>query len=168
MGAMAVRNRHRGGGRPRLNRERHAFNPSVESDVLDILRDQADSAQMQLAPYMELLVAEAHGYHGEYLQILTQLPTAVPAEELRRRAAELTPDECTPVPVGHPRKWFKVDKPLADEVQRRCDELDAAYADYLRAIFREATGRTATTPRPDQLAAEIDVRRGELRLPKAG
>lgn len=156
------------GGRPRLNRERHVYNPRVETDVLDILRDQADSAQMQLAPYMELLVAEAHGYHGEYLQILTQLPTAVPGDELRRRAAELTRDEVVPVAHDNTRKCFKVDKPLADEVQRRCAELDAAYADYLRAIFREATGRTATTPRHDQMAAEIDVRRGEMRLPKAG
>lgn len=163
-----ARRRIRSGGRPPLNRDRYAFNPRVETDVLDILREQADSAQMQLAPYMELLVAEAHGYHGEYLQLLTQLPSAVPAEELRRRTTDLTADECTPVPHDNARKWFQVDRPLADQVQRRCEELDAAYADYLRAIFREATGRTATNPRHDQLAAEIDVRRGEMRLPKAG
>lgn len=165
---MAATKRRGVGGRPRLNRDRHTFNPTVEVELVELLSDQAATVQMQLAPYMELLVAEAHGYHGEYLAQLSALPARVSAHELRESVSGLSADALHPIAAPGVRKTVRLDRPLAEEVQRRCDELDAQYADYLRAIFREATGRTATNPRHDQLAAEIDVRRGEMRLPKAG
>lgn len=160
--------RVRSGGRPRLNRDRHTFNPTVELDVIEALADQAATVQMKLAPYLELLVAEAHGYHGEYLAELTALPARVNGEGLRKLVQGLGTEDLTPVAGPAVRKCLLVDRPLADAVTARCDELDARYADYLRAIFREAAGRTATAPRHDQLAVEIDVARGEMKLPKAG
>lgn len=166
--AMTRSRRHvQGGGRPRLDRDRHLFYPVVEVDLIHELKEQAGAVQMKFAPYLELLLAEAHDYHGQYLQELATLPAAVQAPELRTKTAAL--DQAACVPLGGPgvRATIRVDRPLADQITRRCEELDALYAEYLRAIFREAAGRTGHFAQHHQLAVEID-KRGEVTLPIAG
>lgn len=129
-------------GRPPLHRSTVSFNPAVETTLLLELRRQADTTALALSTYLEQLVAAAHGYTGEHLQTLHVLPTAVPADELRSRVAGLT--EADAIGYTHPgrTKSFRVDAALADIVRTRAAELDITYADYLRCIFREATGLT--------------------------
>lgn len=153
---MAVK-RVRAGGRPRLNRDRHHYNPRIERDVDDILRRQAEAAGMAYASYLELLISEAHDYHGQYLRELSVLPAAIQADELRRRTAAIESEDCQPISrKGESvRHRFAVDRPVANQIEARCDELSAMFTDYIRAIFREAAGN----PRPvthDQLSLSLE------------
>lgn len=129
-------------GRPPLHRSTVSFNPAIETTLLVELRRQANTTALALSTYLEQLVAAAHGYTGEHLHMLHVLPTAVPADELRTRVAALT--EADAIGYTHPgrTKSFRVDEPLADIVRTRAAELGITYADYLRCIFREATGLT--------------------------
>lgn len=157
-----ARKRVRVGGRPALNRDRHAFNPFMERDVDEILREQADTAGMTYAAYLELLVSEAHDYRGQYLRELSILPAAVQAEELRRRTAALTSQDCRGIgPDRAGRATVRVDRPVANTIEKRCDELDVQFSEYLRAIFSEAAGN----PKPsnhDQLSLSLEDVEGGL------
>lgn len=153
--------RRGGGGRPRRNRVRHAFNPRLEVAVYDELARQAAELDMSMAGYIEHLLAEAHDYHGQYIQELSVLPAPLTAQELRERTAQISRDRCVPIAGERRRKSFLVDEELAVKIAARCDELDAQYADYLRVVFREATG-FADKPIPEQLSI-VDV--GDVRQP---
>lgn len=157
----------RSAGRPRLDRDRHIYCPAVEYELLEDLAEQADAVGVGICTYLEHLVSEAHDYHGQYLRELSALPRVVDPARLRATADDMTPEQCRPTSGPAKRQPVRLDRELADHVNQRCAELDVAYAHYLRAIFREAAGRTTPSPRHDQLAVEIDSR-GEVRLPKAG
>lgn len=138
--ATSMLKRRGSGGRPRLNRARHAFNPRVEIPVYEELAHQADESGIPLSTYLECLLAEAHDYHGEYLRDLSVLPISLTAEELKERTAAIGSENCLPLAGDHRRKSFKADEELAIRIAARCDELNTQYAEYLRAVFREATG----------------------------
>lgn len=149
--ATTLKRRGRSPGRPPLGRERHLFNPTVEQHLLDALSEQAATVGMPLATYMGHVLAAAHDYHGQYLQELSVLPSPVTADELHERTDAIGREQCIPVSGNRRPKSFKADVDLAAKIAARCDELDVAYSDYVRAVFREATGHTHT-PMPEQLA----------------
>lgn len=138
--ATSMLKRRGAGGRPPLNRARHAFNPRVELPLYEELAHQADEARVPLSTYMECLLAEAHDYHGEYLRDLSVMHTPVTADELKERTARIAPEQCVPLSGENRRKSFKADEELAIRIAARCDELNTQYAEYIRAVFREATG----------------------------
>lgn len=170
MATAMLRKRSKGGRRP-SGRVRHMFNPSVEQHVYEELAHQADELSMPLSTYIEHLLAEAHDYHGQYLRSLSVLPAPLTVEELKERTQSIGRDECVPVKGERRYKSFKADEELAVKIAARCDELDAQYADYLRAVFRVATGY-ADGPTQEQLSM-VDVPRsrkggGEVELQRTG
>lgn len=129
-------------GRPPLHRSTVSFNPALEQRALEGLARQAGAAQLALSTYLEQLVAAAHGYTGAHLQSLHVLPAVVSAHTLRERTDALTPEDVIPYALPGRTKSFRVDEDLAVIVKTRAAGLDITYADYLRCIFREATGLT--------------------------
>lgn len=145
-------------GRPPLHRSTTMFNPAVELAILTALGSQAQSTRLALSTYLEQLVAAGHDYTGEHLRELHVLPTAVPLGELQARVAAIT--EVDVVPFAHPgrTKSFRVDEALADIVKARSAELGVSYADYLRCIFRVATGRSVRRAHQQPLLLPVPSR----------
>jgi hypothetical protein len=134
------------------------FRPRVDPVAWLRLSAQADAVQLPLATYAELLVAEAHGYKGEYLATLDSLPSVISADQLRARVLQRTKSECpeTTVIPGDPLK-VAIDRPLADRIDEICAVLDVTYASYLRALFYDAVGYRPQghAYRGSQIAAEL-------------
>lgn len=134
----------------------------MERDVDHILRGQAQTAGMTYAAYLELLISEAHDYHGQYLQELSVLPAAIQADELRLRTASIRPSDCRGIGSDRAgRAIIRVDRPVANLIEARCDDLDAQFSEYLRAILREAAGN----PQPvthSQLSLSLEGQEGGL------
>ncbi|WP_313536136.1 hypothetical protein [Arsenicicoccus bolidensis] len=168
MGYSAAR--RRSPGRPRLNRDLRQFVTRFEPDLLDALQLQADAVHLSLSSYLVLLLAQVHDYHGQYLaEVEAPLPTAVTVDDLRRTVPYLPMDpRRTSVRVGEQQytKTLRVDRPLADQIDHRCRELDLAYSEYFRGLFREAAGFPSPEAAGEQQAATIS-KEGELRLAEA-
>lgn len=146
-----------GGGRPRLDRARHTFNPTFETVVYDRLATQARSVGLSTATYVELLVAEAHGYFGQYLATLDSLPAPVSATTLRElRASRTGGDYDDGLDRDSRRMSFCVDQELADRIDAITEELGISYATYLRQILYDATGFERRSDSAMQLKATFD------------
>lgn len=152
------------GGRPPLNRDRHTYRPRLDLDVAEALSDQASRMGLQMGTYLEHVLAAAHGYHGPYMQNLdAPLPIALPLARLRRRTRAITRDHCRSASSVNVLKPIRVDLPLANEIQERCEALgDVAYSDYIRAILDLAVGRTASS-RGVQATLSDDLMGGAVR-----
>ncbi len=145
------------GGRPRLNRDRHTFNPTFETRVYDRLATQAASVGLSTATYVELLVAEAHGYSGQYLAVLDSLPSRVSANTLRsRREGRTGEDYDDAVDRDTRRMSFCVDQELANRIDAITEKMGISYATYLRRIFYDATGFQRRHDASAQLKATFD------------
>lgn len=145
-------------GRPRLNVDYHVYNPALERPLVEELQRQADTVGLALAPYMDLLVSEAHEYHSDYLPELTaELPIRISMDELRRTTALLATEDCTPVLNPNQRRRVRLERPLANRIDRRCRELDVEYTFYLRTILRHAAGMPDGRARAEQTAIPFDL-----------
>lgn len=158
VGPMHRPRRVRGaGGRPRLNRDRHTFNPTFETAVYSRLATQAASVGLSTATYVELLVAEAHGYAGQYLATLDSLPARVSAATLRsRRERRNGEDYDDDFDRDRRRMSFCVDQELAERIDLITEEMGVTYATYLRQIFYDATGFQRRHDASVQLKAAFD------------
>lgn len=166
---MATRLRSRGdgarphrGGRPRRAVPRTQFAPILELDVIEQLRAQAATMAMDLTTYMALALSEVYGYKGPYLPPVEFLPTKATAAELRDRVELIAPEDCgvRNGPTCRTSVW--VDEPLAEIIRSRADELDVAYAAYLRSVLRDIAGVPPKSQRGEQLALmPTPARRGE-------
>ena len=140
-------------GRPRggSGRERHTYIPLLEAPVLDGLKRQAQEIHSPLATYMERVIALAHGFDSPFLPDpqLLPLPIAAEPEDLQRQTERISEDDCIDLWPGVDRATasFHLDRALADRINARCDELDVAYAAYLRAVLRPAAGFTTDSIR---------------------
>lgn len=148
------------GGRPRLGRERHHYLPRVSTELAARLEQQAQSMGMPTASYLEVLVCAVHDTWTTFVQPpAVPLPTAMPVEEIQRAAAHFTDAQLyTPQAGAVVPRSVRVDQEVAAIIDARCDDYDVPYAEYLRAIFRLATGLPSYQP----LAA------AQPRLPEGG
>ena len=151
------------GGRPSLGRDMHQWNPRLELPLDERLRDQADTLGVSYSGYLLLVLAEAHAWHGPYLpEVQHPLPIALSVDELRTRTQELTTDECMRGASGPTtRRPVRADRELADEINARARALDVGYAQYIRAVLREAAGRT--TPQRSVQESLLDLPRSRVR-----
>lgn len=165
MGPMS-RNRAFGGRRP-VGRERYDYYPALERPVADSLREQAAAASSPLATYLERVLALAHNYNSKFLPDpeLWPLPIAAAPEQLQELTEHINEQDCLDMPtgLGGATVRFRLDRPLADRINARCDELDVAYAAYFRAVLRPAAGFTAESVRRlhVQEALDLDTRRAQ-------
>lgn len=128
-------------GRPRLNRDRHTFRPSIDPIAQERLALQAAAVGLPLSTYTEVLVSEAHGYVGEYLATLDSLPAVITAQELRDRVRRRTAAQCPETSMSTPIcVKCVVDRPLANQIDEVCAALDVTFASYLRALIYDAVG----------------------------
>lgn len=122
--------------------KRPQWNVRVETQLQDVIQDQADRVGLKFATYVELLLAQIHGYDGPYLpEVAAELPTAMPMKRIRELVAAITRDDC--VDVGHDNalKPIKLAEPLRDLMGERCrHDLDVNYSAYVRAVLRIAAG----------------------------
>lgn len=150
-------------GRPRLNRDRHAFRPGLDPAAHELLVCQAALVGLPLSTYAEVLVAEAHGYVGQYLATLDSLPTVITASQLRDRVRSRTALQCPETSLFvYTGVKIAVDRPLADQIDEACAVLDVTFASYLRALIYDAVGYHPASEhfRDRQVAAAING--GEL------
>lgn len=151
------RSRWCGGGRPRLDRDRHVYQPALERPLV---RDmEAAAAGLPISAYLESVISDAHDYHGPYLPT-TPLSLAVGHDELRARTAAIERSgDLGPVGPAEYRT-VRLDRPLANQINARCDELDIAYSDYLRAVLRIAHGHTPKSLRAAGVQDRLEFGRG--------
>lgn len=135
--------------------------------MLEDLKRQAEAIHSPLSTYMERVVALAHGFDSPFLPDpqLLPLPMVAKPEELRRHTEHIDETQCVDLQPGVGRGAAKIqlDRALADRINARCDELDVAYAAYLRAVLRPAAGHTAASIRqlPVQDSFELDGGRSQ-------
>lgn len=122
--------------------KRPQWNVRIETQVQEVILDQANHVGLPFATYVELLLAQVHGYDGPYLpEVTTDLPTAMPMDRTKELVATITADDC--VDVGHDNslKPIKLAEPLRDLMGERCRrELNVNYSAYVRAVLRIAAG----------------------------
>lgn len=138
---MARRNRSGSkGGRPRLNRQLHTWAPRIEHDVATELREQASVLGVPYTTYLRQVLADAHGWTGDFLPGV-ELSAPISVKELQARTRRIRAEDCWPVTEPYlPRANITVDQSLAHIINARADELDVPYSDYLRSVLRIATG----------------------------
>lgn len=134
--------------RPRRSVSRRLWAPFVPIPVRQELSAQAASADLPFGTYVELAVSRLFDYRGPYLpEHPDRLPTPVPLDELRERAARITRADLHRQNGMVPAQ-FRIDAPVAEQVEQRCAELDCRYSDYMRAVLGVVAGvdRFATLP----------------------
>lgn len=155
--------------KPRRTPPRIPTNARLDMPIVRVLEKQAEATGMRLLTYIEVVLATAHGYSGEHLEVMKSVPrTPITADELRKRTATLTGADCVNVSRDNKMQPLKIEEPLLDQIKARSIELGGvAYSAYIRAILRVATG-TELPGRGDQpLLADAPVtRRGGTPLRK--
>lgn len=149
--------------------KRPQWNVRIDSQVLAVIQDQADHVGLPFATYVELLLAQVHGYDGPYLpEVAAELPTAMPMAQTKKLVAAITSDDC--VEVGHDNtlKPIKLAEPLRDLMGDRCRHtLGVNYSAYVRAVLRIAAGIHVHGRGVQSSLEEIDLPRGGGQLRRA-
>lgn len=159
-------------GRPRINRVRYTYRPTLEAVVVERLREQSAQASDLPTTYLERVIGLAHGYTSPYIRpTLTQLPAQARAERLREHVRRLTPQQCGPKPARVPTviTTIRLDEALGDRVDAWCRDHGVDYSSYLRSILRLAAGFDSPEQlRPDyQQPALLKVPARAQERPKA-
>ncbi len=155
-------------GRPRLDRVRYPYRVSLETVVLDRLREQSEQAGYPTGTYMARVLGLAHGFDSPFLPPpAAPLPTAVPAEDLQRHVRELTPEACEPPLATNQKSFIRLDEGLGQKVDAWCNEHGVDYAGYLRSILRLAAGFDSIDQlQPTHVQPQLDLDASQER-PKA-
>lgn len=167
MADLPPRRRSRTPGRPRTGRVRRPFGVQYPQVLVDAMEEQAAEAGMRLSRYLELVVCSVHDIWTPFVQPpVAPLPLAIPMDSLRYKASHFTPEDLD-VPAGGDvvAKFFRVDEAVAVSIDQRCDDYDVTYANYLRAVFRLATG--LPTPQPPAAAHPLLPEGGDAGLAHA-
>lgn len=139
---MTVQQPERRRGRPRRDPQRISTNAWMEMALLEDLTSQADKVGVALLTYIEIVLAEAHGYSGTYIPEIDLLPTPITADALRERTAAITPADCLPPGRPNRRQPMKLEEPLRELVLQSAMDLEVDHSSYVRAVLREAAGHT--------------------------
>jgi len=131
---------------------RTQFSPYLELDIVAELREQASKVSMPLTTYMALALSEVYGYNGPYLRPVEFLPTKASPAELRELVDQITTEDCEVGGSPTCRTSVWVDEPLGDIIRERAEELDVAYAAYLRSVLRDIAGLPPKSQRGEQLS----------------
>lgn len=155
-------------GRPRLGRVRYPYRVSLETVVLDRLREQSEQAGYPTGTYMARVLGLAHGFESPFLPPpASPLPTAVPPEDLQRHVRELTPEACVPPVSTNSKSFIRLDEGLGQQVDAWCNQRGVDYACYLRSILRLAAGFDSLEQlQPTHVQPQLDLDDAEER-PKA-
>lgn len=70
-GSDMPRNRASGGGRPRLDRDRHLFVTRLDRPYATVVQEGADELDLSYSEYIGRIVAIVHGF-GDHLDAATQ------------------------------------------------------------------------------------------------
>lgn len=150
------RKRRGGPGRPRLNRDLHAFRPKLELELYQDLELQAGELGISLSAYSNAIVSLAFGYEDPYLPTIGDF---IPAglDQLREYAASDGATAGGASRTGPNRSLgLLVDRRVANQVEDRAIDLGISYADVVRGLLRVSQYGTDPAPRGEQGSLDLE------------